>query len=235
MRNLLEIVTFHNPFTSVEESELKERRVISMIEDYIRNSGEAFVGNQETTESYIIHSYTHSLAIINLSIKLDEKMQDYFLPHIIIQVDMDDFSMEKSLVEDFLNIITRFFSGASMGEYFLEYDTVYKLDHMNEWKKYTVNDIKNIDMREVQGTKNKLLLDSLCYLHYTLEKQIRAIGIGSAELVDFLNKKTVSWYLENELTLTEHRINITERELLINLTTLHQQIQIILSYFLSHS
>lgn len=61
-------------------------------------------------------------------------------------------------------------------DYFVAYDTKFDLIEMNSGKKYSLDDIKNIDTASIASKKNKNLLDSLLYLHYTLDARIQDIS-----------------------------------------------------------
>lgn len=81
---------------------------------------------------YEIHSYRHTNVILTISIKQDDEMHNYILPHCNIRIEMNDESMGKDIVEDFLNTIIRFFSGTLTREYFIDYDSTYQVDMMNQ-------------------------------------------------------------------------------------------------------
>jgi hypothetical protein len=162
-------------------------------------------------------------------------MQNYLIPHCNITVEMEDSQLEKELVEDFLNTIIRFFSGTLTQEYFLDYDSIYRIETMNQGKKYSIDDIKNLDTKNIQDTKNKNLLDSILYLHYTLEKQILLLGIEQRDLNNFLEKNTESETIKNVLLVSKERTNITIVNLFANIQIIHRQIQIILGYFIYNS
>lgn len=231
MRTILEIVTFHTPVDIIEITENKEQKIRTMIADFLINSWENFEEKKTTNEDFEIQSYILMNTILDVSIKRDNKMWSYILPHCIIRVSMNDSAFEKTIIEDFLNTIIRFFSGTLVNEYFLDYDSSYHLDEMNQWKKYSIKDITNIDVEWTKKSKSKNLLDSMLYLHYTLEKQIFSLGIQRKELETFLSGKWVSEYPIGYLSLSKKRTNTIIDSLLNSITVLHNQIQIILSYF----
>lgn len=231
MRTILEIVTFHTPVDVIEITESKEQKIRTMIADFLINSWENFEEKKTTNDDYEIQSYILTNTILDVSIKRDNRMYNYILPHCIITVSMDDSLFEKTIIEDFLNTIIRFFSGTLVNEYFLDYDSTYNLDEMNQWKKYSIKDIANIDIEWTKKSKNKNLLDSILYLHYTLEKQIFSLGIQRKELDTFLSGKWEKEYSIEYISLSKKRTDSTIDGLLKAITILHNQIQIILSYF----
>jgi hypothetical protein len=156
------------------------------------NSGEEFQIKQIKRDTYETLEYTHHDISLSLAIKQDTYMNQYLMPHMILCVDLSNTHLEKSIIEDFLNTIIRFFSGTLSDQYFVEYDTTYRIDNMNQGKKYSIKDIANIDMEELHNPKNKNLLDSLLYLHYTLQEQILSIGIAQHDIDVFLKSPTVS-------------------------------------------
>lgn len=87
-------------------------------------------------------------------------------------------------------------------------------------------------MNDLYNSKNKSLLDAILYLHYTLNKQILALGIGQIDLDNFLEKNTESNSIKNVLSLSKERTNITIENLFINIQILYKQIQILLGYFI---
>lgn len=232
MRIILEIVTFHTPVDSLEITESKEQQIRSMIDDFLVNSWEQFEKTEINNTLYGISIYKHKNVILTISIKQDDEMRDYILPHCDIRVEMNDANISKDIVEDFLNTIIRFFSGTLTREYFIDYDSTYQIDTMNQWKKYTIEDIKKIDMNDLYNSKNKNLLDAILYLHYTLKEQILALGIEQIDLDNFLQKNTESNSIKNVLLLSRERTNITTENLFINIQILHKQIQILLGYFI---
>ncbi len=233
MRTILEIVTFHTPVDSIDITESREQQIRDMIEDFLVNSWEQFEKIDTNNTLYEISTYTHKNVILSIHIKQDNEMQNYILPHCNITVEMDDMNLSKDIVEDFLNTIIRFFSGTLTREYFIDYDSTYQIDTMNQWKKYTIEDIKKIDMNDIYNSKNKNLLDAILYLHYTLEKQILALGIEQIDLDNFLQKHTESNSIKNVLSLSRERTNITTENLFINIQILYKQIQILLGYFIN--
>lgn len=231
MRTILEIVTFHTPVDIIEITENKEQKIRTMIADFLINSWENFEEKKTTNEDYEIQSYILKNTVLDVSIKQDSKMWNHIIPHCIVTISMNDFVFENTIVEDFLNTIIRFFSGTLVNEYFLNYDSSYHLDEMNQWKKYSIKDIANIDVEWTKKSKNKNLLDSILYLHYTLEKEIFSLGIQRKELDTFLSWKWLSEYSIEYISMSKKRTDSTIIELLKTISTLHNQIQIILSYF----
>lgn len=232
MRTILEIVTFHTPVDSLEITESKEQQIRSMIEDFFVNSWEQFEKIDTNNSLYEISTYTHKNVILSIHIKQDSEMLNYILPHCDIRVEMNDENISKVIVEDFLNTIIRFFSGTLTREYFIDYDSTYQIDTMNQWKKYTIEDIKKIDMNDLYNSKNKSLLDAILYLHYTLNKQILALGIEQIDLDNYLEEHTESNSIKNALSLSRERTSITTENLFINIQIIYKQIQILLGYFI---
>jgi hypothetical protein len=202
-----------------------------MVWDFVMNSDEEFQMTQTNSDIYETLEYIHHDVSISLAIKQDTHMNQYLMPHMILCVDLSNMHLEKNIIEDFLNTIVRFFSGTLSDQYFLEYDTAYCIDDMNQGKKYNIKDIANIDMEELHNPENKNLLDSLLYLHYTLQEQILSIGIAQHDIDIFLASSTVSEYLVHTVSVSQERTKIIADNLLTNIHILHQQIQILLAYF----
>jgi hypothetical protein len=231
MRNILKITTFHTPIETLTTTEYRQHQIRNMISDFVMNSGEEFQITHTNKETYETLEYTHHDVSLSLTIKQDTHMSQYLMPHMILCVDLSNTHLEKSIIEDFLNTIVRFFSGILSDQYFIEYDSNYRIDDMNQGKKYSIKDIANIDMEELHNPGNKNLLDSLLYLHYTLQEQILSIGIAQHDIDVFLESPTVSSYLLHMVSLSQERTKIIAENLLTNIHILHQQIQILLTYF----
>ena len=232
MRTILEIVTFCTPVDSIEIVESREKQIRDMIEDFLLNSWDQFEKVNTDNALYEVSTYIHKDVVLSVSIKQNSEMQNCMIPHCDISINMNDKNLEKEIVEDFLNTIIRFFSGTFTREYFIEYDSIYKIEPMNQWKKYTIDDIKKIDMNDIYNSKNKNLLDAILYLHYTLEKQILALGIEQIDLDNYLQKNTELNTINTIFSLSKERVNLTTTNLLINIQIIYNQIQILLGYFI---
>lgn len=195
------------------------------------NSGEEFQMTHTSSDTYETLQYSHRDVSLSLAIKQDTHMNQYLIPHMVVSVDLIDTQLDRNIIDDLLNTIVRFFSGTLSDQYFVEYDGTYRIDSMNQGKKYNIKDIANIDMEELYNPENKNLLDSLLYLHYTLQQQILSIGIAQHDIDIFLASPTISDYLVHTVSLSQERTQIIAENLLKNIHILHQQIQILLAYF----
>ena len=131
-------------------------------------------------------------------------------------------------IESFLNTITRFFSGAFQDDYFINYDTHYSISSMNSGKKYNIEDIERLNINQKDTEENKKLLDSLLYLHYTLERNIQDIFLLEREIGSVISSDGI---LSAQLEASTLRRDETKNSLITNLKTLHKQIEIVLHYF----
>ncbi len=231
MHNILKIITFHTPIESIDTTEHRELQIQDMVWDFIVNSGEDFQVNHTGSSIYQTIRYIHKNLHLSLDIKQDIEMINYWIPHMILSVDLVDSHLERSVVDDFLNTIVRFFSGTLSDQYFIEYDSVYHIDDMNQGKKYSIKDIATLDMEKLHDPNNKNLLDSLLYLHYTLQQQLLAIGIAQHDIDTFLDSTTARDNLIQTLSFSRERAKTITENLLQNIHILHTQIQILLSYF----
>lgn len=231
MHSILEITTFYTPVDSLEYIESKEQQIRSMIEDFLINSWNEFTQQNSRNDYYDALKYTLKHISVSISIKHDAKMLDYLMPHCIVLVEIDEGIFEKWIIEDFLNTIIRFFSGTLIRWYFIEYDARYHVEDMNQWKKYSLEDISKIDIENIENSKNKNLLDWILYLYYTLEKQILALGIAKKNIDIYLENDTDISALVQSLSVSKDTLIITAENLLNNIKILHKQILILLWYF----
>ena len=229
MRSILEIVTFFTPIDDRNTVEEKEKAIEDMIILSLQNAGDTFEKNIHTDTQYTITTYTLMGIQIEISIKNDSQMENYYLPHLSLCIFIDEKSLIKENIESFLNTITRFFSWMYREDYFVAHDTKFDLIEMNSGKKYSLDDIKNIDTDAIISKKNKNLLDSLLYLHYTLEKQIHDISSLEQNIEEF---QTSQSEFIGSLYITGMRKDETKKSLIQNRTLLHAQIAILLQYFL---
>ncbi len=229
MRSLLEIVTFFTPIDQRSIVEEKEKAIADMIMLSLQNAWDTFEKNTNINIQYSTTIYTLEGIKIEISIKNDSQMEDYYLPHLLLSIFIDEKHFIKENIESFLNTITRFFSWMYKKDYFVAYDTKFDLIEMNSGKKYSLDDIKNIDTASIASKKNKNLLDSLLYLHYTLDARIQ--DISSLEQ-DVKQLQVSGWEFIGSLHITEMRKDETKESLIQNRTILHTQIEILLQYFL---
>jgi hypothetical protein len=83
-------------------------------------------------------------------------------------------------------------------------------------------------MNDLYASRNKNLLDAILYLHYTLNKQILALGIEQIELDKYLEKNIESTSIQHILFLSRERTNMTTENLFANIQIIYKQIQILL-------
>ena len=229
MRSILEIVTFFTPIDQRSIVEEKEKAIADMIMLSLQNAWDTFEKNTNIDIQYSTTIYTLEGIKIEISIKNDSQMEDYYLPHLLLSIFVDEKHFIKENIESFLNTITRFFSWMYKEDYFVAYDTKFDLIEMNSGKKYSLDDIKNIDTDSITSKKNKNLLDSLLYLHYTLDERIQDISSLEQDAKQFQSSR---WEFIGSLHITELRKDETKENLIQNRAILHTQIEILLQYFL---
>lgn len=202
-----------------------------MIDDFLINSWNEFVKQFSQDDFYEIASYVQDNIVLSIYIKHDSRMVDYIIPHSKVCVEMNENIFEKEIIEDFLNTIIRFFSGTHIRWYYIEYDSRFAIDSMNQWKKYSIEDIKSIDLTKWNDYKNKIFLDWILYLYYTLHKQILALGIAQKNIDIFLDEKDEMSHTYETMLMSKDRVTLTHESLFKNLKILHKQITILLWYF----
>ncbi len=228
MRSILEIITFFTPLDERKSAEEKEAAIEDMVQTSMENSWENFKVTSWDTWSYSLHFYTIDSLRVELSVKKDEYMSDFYAPHMILTIGIDEIHFKKENIEAFLNTVTRFFSGVYKESYFISYDSKYSIIEMNSGKKYSIEDIKDVDLQSIFSEKNKNLLDSLLYLHYTLEERIKDFTSLEKDLNPLSTQRGV---LESALFTTWIRKGEVQESLIKNRSVLHAQIEIILQYF----
>ncbi|MBP9812575.1 hypothetical protein KBC86_04280 [Candidatus Gracilibacteria bacterium] len=228
MRSLLEIVTFFTSLDNRASYEEKEKQIIDMISDAMTNSGEPFQKDEKRDKQYTVISYQIDYLRVEFSIKEDFLMENPYFPHLILEVFIEEAHFEKENIESFLNTITRFFSGAFQNDYFISYDTRYSISSMNSGKKYSIEDIERLNINQKDTEENKKLLDSLLYLHYTLERNIQDIFLLEREIGSVISSDGV---ISAQLEASTLRRDETKNSLITSLKTLHKQIEIVLHYF----
>jgi hypothetical protein len=229
MRSILEVITFFTPIDTRDIVEKKESAIEDMVLTAMENSAEAFKKNISETQLYRVSSYSIENIRLDISIKKDEYMDDYYDPHLALEIFIEDGSFQKENIESFLNTVIRFFSGMYRDSYFIFFDSQYEILAMNQGKKYTIDDLKDINIHSIFSEKNKSLLDSLFYLHYTLERRIKESFSLDVSLSKIISKEGI---LIDALNLAKIRKDQVTQNLIQNLKMLHSQIEIVLQYFL---
>lgn len=228
MRSLLEIITFFTPLDERWAMEQKEKAISDMIVLALENAWEGFEKNSKTDTKYTLTQYTLEGIKIEISIKNDSEMNNYYLPHLLLNVSINESKFLQENIEAFLNTITRFFSGMYKQDYFVTHDTKYRLIDMNSGKKYSIDDIGDIDTESITSKKNKNLLDSLLYLHYTLSVRIQDFAKLEEEIhtIEESSKESAGSILLKNIRKEEVQISLVK-----NKNLLQSQIEIVLQYF----
>ena len=232
MRKLLDITIFLTPIDPVEESIQKSESVKQMMKDYIDNSGDIFVCEDEEKNLYKSLTFSNTLCQFSYAEKTPawENLRD---PWIIFSASFDTEKVEHDIIEWVLDDTIRFFAWVFRDEYFIDYESSYRLSAMNAWKKYALDDISSIDITNRKSKENKKLLDSLLYLHYTLERDLVSLGISHIQIEVLLESKKIEWPLVKNLTVSKIKNQELTDSLLRNIHILRSQIDIVLHYFLT--
>lgn len=132
MRNIAEILTFHTPLDDANISCQNSENITRMIEDFLINSGENFEKKSENLDAYLVEKIQiGNIAKIFFFTKKTEFLNIFEEPFLICKIFFDTTKIQKHIVENFLDIIIRFFSGQFREAYFLDYDADFQISPMN--------------------------------------------------------------------------------------------------------
>lgn len=230
MRKILDITVFRTPVDTLELLQKKWEYIIQMFSDYIMNSGDDFTEMRETNSYFKKITFSNELSIFTLCTEYIIS-DTYYKPYIIFSIQIADTGIPSELIENILNDTIRFFSWMFQDDYFIDYDDTYHIFPMNVGKKYSIEDIDWLNMDNRNTKENKKLLDSLLYLHYTLQNNIWDLKVSQWEIDTILAEYTSSWSIEWAMKIAKISNHTATEALIKNILILRTQIHIIISYF----
>lgn len=223
-RNIASMVVFKTPFENNHTFIEKFKKSSQMFEDYITNSWIPLQKEISENNHYTLFSYKNDeLQIeVNYSIKKEFIENDYF-PAIILDYSMNEYKFEKENIESFLNDNIKFIFNVYFQDFFIEYDTKYKINDINKWKKVEYENLKKFDVSNPLSRNNKEILDSMMYLYYNLIKNIFEINKNSHTIQEIL-EFNISIDFEANLRFFEEKQDYIKQNLLKTAQNLKSQI-----------
>ncbi|MDD2516104.1 MAG: hypothetical protein PHF46_02420 [Candidatus Gracilibacteria bacterium] len=194
MRSICDLLIFKTPFEKEDIVKDNFRKINEMFEDYIVNSGMELQKTVSENGTFLIKEYKNPDFQISIvfSIKKDFSLNDGF-PVGIVNYCLNDLFFQKENIENFLNDNVKFISNVFFDNFFIDYDTKYKVLDINKGKKVDMANLKQFDLNDKTNIKNKNLLDSMMYIYFSLMKNIFDIE-SNANNIDTLVKS--SSYIE---------------------------------------
>lgn len=225
-RSIASMLVFKTPFEDENIFIEKFKKAQEMFEDYIINSGIDLKKQIIEYNHSILQEYTHDeLGIkISYSIKKEFSKNDYF-PAIILDYSLNEYKFQKQDIESFLNDNIKFIFNVYFEDFFIDYDTKYKINDINKWKKVDYKQLQKIDMENPLSLWNKQILDSMMYLYYNLVKNIFEINKNSDTIQEILEFDMNIDYQAN-VDFFEKKQDLIKQDLLKTSQKLKMQIDI---------
>lgn len=198
-RSIVDILIFQSPFESEKIFEEKYKKLKEMFDDYITNSGIPLKKSLKWTDVYTQEKFLYESSIEITFYKKNITQKNNYLPAIIINYKLDDSSFSKENILDFLNDNIKFTYNVYFENFFIDYDKNFKLNDINTWKKLDFNHLKIFDTVDKNSLENKMLLDSMMYIYYSLVKNIFDIHANSDNIDTIImqsNDINLVWQLE---------------------------------------
>lgn len=217
-RSIVDIFVFKTPFESTEIFLEKYNKILSMFWDYCINAW--LEHHQIQTKNELYTTLSHISNDKNLEVKFSIKNhfdENNFFPWIMINYFLNEHVFDKENIEFFLNDNIKFIHNVYFNEFFIEYDTQFKIHDINQWKKVSYEQLKQFNTENKYSKENKLILDSLMFLYFSLIKNLHQIN-NNIEEINTISQKNM--YID-AAKITH---DITKENLLKNLIKIEQQI-----------
>jgi len=224
-RSLTDILIFQTPFEDKEIFEKKYKKIQEMLEDYITNSWIELKKTKKENTNYEIFLYSHD--ILDIHIELSRKKifgEIDFYPAIMVSYFLNEFKFEKQNIENFLNDNIKFIANMYFDDFFIDFDNKYNICDINKGKKVDYKNLKKFDKENAKSKHNKLILDSMMYLYFSLIKNIFEINSNS-DTINLLIEKKSSEDLRASLELFSLKQNSFKESLIQTATKLKTQIE----------